>query len=208
MYNSYTGPCNILNLTISRNKKLDVVANNSKTWDYTNPLLPLVENPMGNGHHHPHHPMNQMQGGKGPQQQGGMMGDHPLLPMPMNIAAAAAVAAAVAGGQHPFNPASPFMQGGPQQPGSYGQGPMHHQGGHGQQNQPPVPYNQVAPQSVTGYPMQSMDTRPAVVQVANFPEQVSLSIKIIHQKMKYKSVSFRLQIRTPCLLYSAFMVIF
>jgi hypothetical protein len=183
MYNSYAGPCNILNLNVSRHKKLDVMANNSKTWDYTNPLLPMVENhtqngnqsSYGNPHHHGHH----MQGHHGKGGAGGMMGgapDHPLLPMPMNIAAAAAVAAAAAAaGSHPFNPASPFMPN-PQQAGGghggYGQqmqggGP---QGGAGQ-NQPPVgnPYNQVA-QSVPGYPMQSM----AVVQVANFPEQVSL----------------------------------
>lgn len=54
-----------------------------------------------------------------------------------------------------------------------------------QQPQPPnaqqqSPYNPAAvaaaaaaaAQSVTGYPMQSMDTRSAVVQVSNFPDQV------------------------------------
>lgn len=62
--------------------------------------------------------------------------------------------------------------------------------GMGQQGQPPTgqqssPYNPaavaaaaaVAAQSVTGYPMQSMDGRSAVVQVSNFPDQVSKTPK-------------------------------
>lgn len=222
MYNSYGGPCNILNLTLSRHRKLDVVANNSKTWDYTNPLLPLAEPQQlianGNG---------MMNNGQQQQQAmlasvgGGKVGssDHPLLPMPMNMAAAALAAAAAATGQFGMGPSPGAGAGGPPGSGANPFQPHHHQGmppgppghhhhhHHGPQGQsmhqmhqhhhhqmqtpggmhgpPPTqqqlashPYSQVAQQvaaqSVTGYPIQAMgDTRPAVVQVANFPEQIA-----------------------------------
>ena len=183
MYNSYSGPCNILNLLISRHKKIDVLANNSKTWDYTNPLLPLIEpqqmqqlNGGANGLNNNQGHTNNMMSKAG----NGGIGDHPLLPMPMNMAAAAAAvaaAAAAANSHHSFSTAagSPFMAGGGQQQHAV------HQGHQGQQMQGGHQHNQhhqhafsqnMAAQSVSGYPMQSMDTRPAVVQVANFPEQV------------------------------------
>jgi hypothetical protein len=41
MYNTYAGGCNILNLQVSHHKSLDVKSNNNKSWDYTNPLLPM-----------------------------------------------------------------------------------------------------------------------------------------------------------------------
>jgi hypothetical protein len=43
MYNTYGGGCNILNLQISQHKAIEVKFNNSKTWDYTNPLLLMIE---------------------------------------------------------------------------------------------------------------------------------------------------------------------
>ena len=48
MYNTYAGGCNILNLQISHHKSLDVKSNNNKSWDYTNPLLPMGGN-IGGG---------------------------------------------------------------------------------------------------------------------------------------------------------------
>ena len=47
MYNTYTGGCNILNLQISTLKTIDVKFNNSKSWDYTNPLLLMIERNEG-----------------------------------------------------------------------------------------------------------------------------------------------------------------
>jgi len=95
MYNTYTGGCNILNLQVSRHKTIEVKMNNSKSWDYTNPLLPIVESRQAN--HMNNDSMMQSQ----------TKIEHPLLPMPMNMAAAAAAAAAAAG--HPFNSSSPYM---------------------------------------------------------------------------------------------------
>lgn len=47
MYNTYTGGCNILNLQISQHKSIEVKYNNSKTWDYTNPLLLFIDKSDG-----------------------------------------------------------------------------------------------------------------------------------------------------------------
>ncbi len=186
MYNTYTGGCNILNLQVSRHKTIDVKSNNSKSWDYTNPILPINESRLGNGNSD----MGQMMGGSQSSGNGlggqssqnqlnknNMIADHPLLPMPMNMAAAAAAAAAAAG--HHFGSNSPFMsQQGQQNAGTPGSS----------QN----PYGNpaavaaaaaaaVAAQSVTGYSLQSMDTRSAVVQVSNFPDQV----RFFHLKIIY-----------------------
>ena len=174
MYNTYNGGCNILNLQVSRHKTIDVKSNNTKMWDYTNPLLPVGDNQRMGNSNSDMGMNNMMVGGMNQNQnqmnKNNMMPDHPLLPMPMNMAAAAAAAAAAAG--HHFNSSSPFMQ---QQ-----QHNQHHQQ---MQNSNPAnsnPYTAaaaaaaaaVAAQSVTGYPMQTMDGRSAVVQVSNFPDQV------------------------------------
>lgn len=158
MYNTYTGGCNNLNLQISRNKTIEVKVNNSKSWDYTNPLLPIqMESRISNGPFEMHH-------------QNKTQIDHSLLPMHgMNMAAAAAVAAASA---HPngFNNPGHFAQHGPQ-----------HQRMHHQIPQMPGPnqstYNQaaaaaaaaaaVAAQSVPG-----LSPGSTVVQISNFPDQV------------------------------------
>jgi hypothetical protein len=117
---------------------------------------------------------------------GGMIADHPLLPMPMNMAAAAAaVAAAAAANSHnPFHntAGSPFLAS-QQSAGMHHQSMQQHQQqqqqGQGHQQQGHHHYSPAVQaavaQSVTGYPIQSMDTRPAVVQVANFPEQVKIA---------------------------------
>lgn len=171
MYNTYTGGCNVLNLQISRHKSIEVKSNTNKSWDYTNPLLPVVEARNG-------------ENGGGGMMGGGMMGanqnksnmiaDHPLLPMPMNMAAAAMAAAA---GHHFNNSSSPFMTN-PHQP---------HQSSSNLNGQPgPNSYNPavaaaaaVAAQS--GFPMQQMDNRSAVVQVSNFPDQVSRNSTIMNK---------------------------
>ena len=43
MFSTYTGGCNTLNLQLAPNKPLEIRYNNSKGWDYTNPLLLLLE---------------------------------------------------------------------------------------------------------------------------------------------------------------------
>jgi hypothetical protein len=45
MFNTYTGGCNTLNLQVSPHKALEIKFNNSKSWDYTNPLLLMIERP-------------------------------------------------------------------------------------------------------------------------------------------------------------------
>ena len=96
MYNTYSGGCNILQLQISRHKTIDVKSNNTKSWDYTNPLLPMVER-MANGGN-PNEAAGQMSMQNAAAvaaaklQQSQMSDHHPLLPMPMNMAAAAAAA--------------------------------------------------------------------------------------------------------------------
>ena len=81
MYNTYTGGCNILNLQTSRHKTIEVKSNNLKSWDHTNPLLPVIE-PRSNNI------PGDMNIGLGSMSQGGKNSivDHPLLPMPMNMA--------------------------------------------------------------------------------------------------------------------------
>jgi len=176
MYNTYTGGCNILNLQISRHKTIDVKSNNLKSWDHTNPILPVIEPRTSNSSGDmsmalgPGGSMNQGPGGNMGKNNMGV--DHPLLPMPMNMAAAAAAAAA---GHHFNSNSSPFLH-----------NPHHqsHQGG-SQHGSAQGPYNPaaaaaaaaaaVAAQSVTGYPIQTLDSRPAVVQVSNFPDQVRFS---------------------------------
>jgi len=66
MFNTYTGGCNTLNLQISPHKALEIKFNNSKSWDYTNPLLLMIERPDNA-------PKNSM------------IAEHPLLPVPMNM---------------------------------------------------------------------------------------------------------------------------
>jgi len=197
MYNTYTGGCNILNLQISRHKQIEVKSNNIKSWDHTNPLLPVIEprsNNLNNNNNNNNNinsnnmnnnqsnemnmnlagSINPMSGGKN-----SMNVDHPLLPMPMNMAAAAAAAAAAAG--HHFNANnSPFLHSHPSQQQQQQQQQHHHphqQGGpqHGLGSSQGGPYSQAAAaaQSVTGYPIQTLDSRPAVVQVSNFADQVN-----------------------------------
>jgi hypothetical protein len=189
MYNTYNGGCNILNLQVSRHKTIDVKSNNTKMWDYTNPLLPVGDNQrMGNSNSDMG--MNMMVGGMNQNQnnmnKNNMMPDHPLLPMPMNMAAAAAAAAAAG---HQFNSTSPFMQ----------QHSQHHQQmSHSNQGLPGAnsnPYTAaaaaaaaaVAAQSVTGYPMQTMDGRSAVVQVSNFADQVYSCCCYLSVNMRHTS---------------------
>lgn len=185
MYNTYAGGCNVLSLQISRHKTIDVKSNTNKSWDYTNPLLPVVEQRMGNGnndgHGNAHHNMmGQNMGQNSNMNKNNMMSEHPLLPMPMNMAAATmtaamAAAAAAASGHHFNNSQSPFMS-----------GHSHHQPHHGQhQHQNPAvqngqgnsnnnPYAAAAVAAQSGYPpMPPMDGRSAVVQVSNFPDQIA-----------------------------------
>ena len=101
-----------------------------------------------------------------------LISDHPLLPMPMNMAAAAAAAAAAAQHGHQFNPQSNnmYLTHNPHQN-------QMNQNSHNQQQSGPGHFqnnSNISAQSVTGYPIQTMDNRPAVVQVSNFPDQVIL----------------------------------
>ncbi len=160
MYNTYTGGCNILNLQISRHKSIEVKANNNKSWDYTNPILTVGE------------PNRMNQNQNEIKLERNLISDHPLLPMPMNMAAAAAAAAAAAQHGHHFNPQSNNMY--------LTHNP--HQGQQNQQQQSGGPFqnsNNISAQSVSGYQMQTMDNRPAVVQVSNFPDQVILFYLVV-----------------------------
>jgi len=173
MYNTYTGGCNILNLQISRHKSIEVKANNNKSWDYTNPILTVGE---------PNR-MNQNQNDMLNQSNNkNLISDHPLLPMPMNMAAAAAAAAAAAQHGHHFNPQSSNMY-------------LTHNPHQGQQNQqqsggPFQNSNNISAQSVSGYPMQTMDNRPAVVFCLFvcllihmnycFVWQINIFLKLVH----------------------------
>ena len=171
MYNTYTGGCNILNLQLSRHKTIEVKSNNNKSWDYTNPLLPVGEPRLANGQSDNN--QNMMSNSSGNMGNKNIIADHPLLPIPMNIAAAAAAAAAAAQHGHHFNPAgnNPYMTHNPHQShqNSLGSQQGHQQGGGHYSS------NNISAQSVTGYPIQQMDNRPAVVQVSNFPDQVCKS---------------------------------
>jgi polypyrimidine tract-binding protein 1 len=151
MYNTYTGGCNILNLQLSRHKSIEVKANNNRSWDYTNPILTVGE---------PNR-MNQNQ-----NDNKNLISDHPLLPMPMNMAAAAAAAAAQH--VHHYNPQSNnmYLTHNQQHQAQQNQNQLQ-PGGHFQNS------NSISAQSVTGYPIQTMDNRPAVVQVSNFPDQIA-----------------------------------
>lgn len=175
MYNTYTGGCNILNLQLSRHKSIEVKSNNSKSWDYTNPILPINEQRMGNNGNSDMGGMNNMIGGNAGQMgqnqnqlnKNNMIADHPLLPMPINMAAAAAAAAASA--MNPFNNNSPFIS----------QQNQHNQSGTSGSSQNPYSSAAVAAAAAaavaanaTGYSIQ-MDTRSAVVQVSNFPDQIA-----------------------------------
>lgn len=160
MYNTYTGGCNILSLQVSRHKSIEVKSNNNKSWDYTNPILTVGEpNRMDRN--------NDMLGHSGNMgNHKNLISDHPLLPMPMNMAAAAAAAATAAQHGHHFNPQNqnPYLTHNP------------HQNQHNQNNQQQGHFqssNNISAQSVTGYPIQTMDNRPAVVQVSNFPDQIA-----------------------------------
>lgn len=163
MYNTYTGGCNILNLQISRHKSIEVKANNNKSWDYTNPILTSGEiNRMNQNQND----MLNQSGNMGNHKN--LISDHPLLPMPMNMAAAAAAAAAAAQHGHHFNPQTNNMYL-THNPNQLNQNSVNQQqsGGHFQNS------NNISAQSVTGYPIQTMDNRPAVVQVSNFPDQIA-----------------------------------
>ena len=127
MYNTYTGGCNILNLQISQHKSIEVKFNNSKTWDYTNPLLLMIEK------------------NEGPNKNN-MIAEHPLLPMPMNVATTS------------MN----NLQQQQTQQSSMNNGVSN-------QGQNSMQYNTP---SGSAYSMQLMDGRSCVVQVSNFPEQV------------------------------------
>lgn len=183
MYNTYAGGCNVLSLQLSRHKTIDVKSNTNKSWDYTNPLLPVVESRMGNGnndgHGNGHHNMMGGPGGVMGQNsnmnKNNMMADHPLLPMPMNMAAATAAAmaaAAVAASGHHFNNSqSPFMSNHHQPHHNQHQNPSV-QNGQGNSNNPYAAAAAAAVAAQSGYPMPPMDGRSAVVQVSNFPDQV------------------------------------
>jgi hypothetical protein len=173
MYNTYTGGCNILNLQMSRHKTIEVKSNNTKTWDYTNPILPMVEPRVSNG---TADGVNSIMASNMSQAnslgKNTMIGDHPLLPMPMSMAAAAVAAAT----GHPAfgNSTSPFLQ--QHQHASLSQNANVPGGGPGQAQYNPAvaaAAAALAAQSVTGYPMQTLDNRSAVVQVSNFPDQVN-----------------------------------
>jgi hypothetical protein len=183
MYNTYTGGCNILNLQLSRHKSIDVKINNSKTWDYTNPLLPNSDILQQQQHHQQHQHQrgnnsgfdNNMSMDRSSNQKNNMIAEHPLLPIPMNM---------------PFQNTSnsPFM--GQQQQSQHHQQQqlqqmMNNSSLSSQQQQQAMlgggpngnsfmNSNVVAAQS--GYPMQGMDSRPAVLQVSNFPDQVIHSL--------------------------------
>lgn len=160
MYNTYTGGCNILNLQVSRHKSIEVKANNNKSWDYTNPILTAGEPNRLNQN------QNDMLNQSGNMGNKNLISDHPLLPMPMNMAAAAAAAAAAAQHGHHFNPQGNNMYL-THNPHQSQQNNQQQTGGHFQNS------NSISAQSVTGYPMQTLDNRPAVVQVSNFPDQVT-----------------------------------
>lgn len=160
MYNTYTGGCNILNLQISRHKSIEVKANNNKSWDYTNPILTAGEPNRLNQN------QNDMLNQSGNMGNKNLISDHPLLPMPMNMAAAAAAAAAAAQHGHHFNPQGNNMYL-THNPHQNQQNNQQQTGGHFPNS------NSISAQSVTGYPMQTLDNRPAVVQVSNFPDQIA-----------------------------------
>lgn len=119
MYNIHSVGCNILNLQLSPHKTLDVKYNNSKSWDYTNPLLLMID---------------AMQLTRT---------ENPLLPVPMHQ-------------QMTHMSHTPSTQSLPMLPNSGSFNTM--------------PNNTTS--SVTGYTIQSLDSRSCVVQVCNFPEQV------------------------------------
>lgn len=166
MYNTYTGGCNILNLQVSLHKSIEVKANNNKSWDYTNPILTVGE---PNRFNQAQNEFNNQSGNMGHNKN--LISDHPLLPMPMNMAAAAAAAAAAAQHGHQFNPQSNnmYLTHNPHQN-------QMNQNSHNQQQSGPGHFqnnSNISAQSVTGYPIQTMDNRPAVVQVSNFPDQIA-----------------------------------
>ena len=240
MYNAYAGGCNILNLQVSHHKCIDVKTNNNKSWDFTNPLLPISESAPAGGaissssqqqqqQHHHHHRLDAgyqsmssndislMSGGAGQgqnlqQQLVGKTGvDHPLLPMPMAMNSATPNTSHLNQATAAFNTFSnQFLQQQQQQQQhhhhphqqqqqhhhlmqqhqqqqqqlhgfSMGPGAMHaHLGPNG------IPYTAQAAQSVTGYPIQSMDARSAVVQVSNFPDQVNTKIVAVNQNRCFR----------------------